>query len=61
MPAKTDVEASIFKVPPQNMEAEQSVLGGILLDNHSLNTVLEILSDTDFYNEGHRKVFNAIT
>jgi replicative DNA helicase len=61
MPAKTDVDASLYKVPPQNMEAEQSVLGGILLDNHSLNTVLEVLSGPDFYTEGHRKIFNAIT
>jgi replicative DNA helicase len=36
-----DIDASLHKVPPQNLEAEQSVLGGILLDNLALNTVLE--------------------
>jgi replicative DNA helicase len=60
MPAKTDVDASLYKVPPQNMEAEQSVLGGILLENPALNAVLEILTGADFYSEGHRKIFNAI-
>ena len=38
-----DIDASLHKVPPQNLEAEQSVLGGILLDNLALNTVLEVL------------------
>ncbi|HOO40427.1 MAG TPA: replicative DNA helicase [Syntrophales bacterium] len=60
MPAKTDIDTSIYKVPPQNMEAEQSVLGGILLENQSLNAVLEIMTGADFYSEGHRKIFDAI-
>ncbi|MBW2648533.1 MAG: hypothetical protein JRC53_01750, partial [Deltaproteobacteria bacterium] len=38
-----DVDYSLHKVPPQNLEAEQSILGGILLDNNALNNVLEIL------------------
>jgi len=42
------------------MEAEQSVLGGILLENQSLNAVLEIMTGADFYSEGHRKIFDAI-
>ncbi|MCX5909533.1 MAG: replicative DNA helicase [Deltaproteobacteria bacterium] len=48
------------RVPPQNLEAEVSVLGGILLENDSLNRVLEILGDGDFYREAHRKIFSAI-
>jgi replicative DNA helicase len=55
-----DIDASLHKVPPQNLEAEQSVLGGILLDNLALNTVLELLDTDDFYSEGHRKIFSAI-
>src|SRR3989339_459164 len=55
-----DIDASLHKVPPQNLEAEQSVLGGILLDNLSLNTVLELLETDDFYSEAHRKIFSAI-
>ena len=59
MPTKTD-EASIYKVPPHHTEAEQSILGGILLDNQALNAVIEILTRTDFYSEGHRKIFDAL-
>ncbi len=55
-----DIDASLHKVPPQNLEAEQSVLGGILLDNLALNTVLELLETDDFYSEAHRKIFSAI-
>ncbi|PIP09116.1 MAG: replicative DNA helicase, partial [Syntrophobacteraceae bacterium CG23_combo_of_CG06-09_8_20_14_all_50_8] len=42
-----------------NIEAEQSILGSILLDNQALNNVLEILSVKDFYNEAHRRIFAA--
>jgi replicative DNA helicase len=55
-----DIDYSLHKVPPQNLEAEQSVLGGILLDNIAVNSVLEILVTDDFYSEGHRKIFTAI-
>jgi replicative DNA helicase len=55
-----DIDSSLYKVPPQNTEAEQSILGGILLDNHALNAVLEILDSKDFYSEAHRRIFSAI-
>jgi replicative DNA helicase len=55
-----DIDTSLHKLPPQNLEAEQSVIGGILLDNQSLNSVLEILDVEDFYSEAHRKIFTAI-
>jgi len=42
------------------MEAEQSVLGGILLDNQALNAAQEILSDSDFYSDAHKKIFRAM-
>jgi replicative DNA helicase len=48
------------KIPPHNMEAEGSVLGGILLDKEALPKVLEILSPDDFYKEAHRKIFNGV-
>lgn len=48
------------KVPPQNLEAEQSILGGILLDNQAIPGVIEIITSEDFYKEAHRKIFNAI-
>lgn len=55
-----DIDTSLHRVPPQNIEAEQSILGGILLENQSLNTVLEVVNSSDFYSESHRKIFAAI-
>ena len=54
-----DIDSSLHKVAPQNIEAEQSILGSILLDNQALNNVLEVLSAKDFYNEAHRRIFAA--
>jgi replicative DNA helicase len=54
------VDPSLLKVPPQNLEAEQSVLGGILLENAALNPVLEIMAGSDFYSDAHRKIFGGI-
>jgi len=48
------------RVPPQNLEAEQSVLGAILLDNDAINQALEILTAEDFYRETHREIFRAM-
>ena len=48
------------RVPPQSLDAERSVLGGILLDNSALNDILEFLKPDDFYREAHRKVFEAM-
>ncbi len=54
-----EMDPSLYKLPPQNIEAEQSVLGSILLENSAVNKVLEVLSAGDFYNEAHRKIFNV--
>jgi replicative DNA helicase len=48
------------RLPPQSLEAEVSVLGGILLENEALNRVLEVIQEGDFYRESHRKIFAAI-
>jgi len=56
----TDVDLSSRKLPPQNVEAEQSVLGAILLENEAVNKVIEILTPEDFYRDAHRKIFNAL-
>ncbi|MDT8421287.1 MAG: replicative DNA helicase [Desulfuromonadales bacterium] len=53
-------EISSRRLPPQNLEAEMSVLGGVLLENDALNRALEILSPEDFYRESHRKIFAAL-
>ncbi len=54
------IEDNFRKVPPQNLEAEASVLGGILLENEAMDRVLEIVTPDLFYRESHRKVFRAM-
>lgn len=48
-------------LPPQDIEAEMSVLGGVLLENEALNKVLELLTAEDFYRDAHSKLFAAMT
>jgi replicative DNA helicase len=55
-----ETDLSSHKLPPQNLEAEQSVLGGILIENEAINRVTEILDPDDFYRDAHRKIFNAL-
>jgi len=49
-----------IKLPPQNLEAEQAVLGGMLIDNDAINRVVEVVSPDDFYRDAHQKIFGAI-
>jgi len=49
-----------MRVPPHNNEAEQAVLGGILLNNDALNSVVDILSPDDFYRDAHGLIFEAM-
>ena len=49
-----------FKVPPHSIEAEQSVLGSMLMDREHIIVVLEILKSDDFYNEAHKEIFESI-
>ncbi|CAM3648935.1 replicative DNA helicase [Marinicrinis lubricantis] len=48
------------RVPPQNIEAEQAVLGAILLDSDALITVMERLQSEDFYKTSHQFIFEAM-
>jgi replicative DNA helicase len=54
------LEDALRKVPPQSLDAEESVLGGILLDHHALDRVVEVMGADDFYRESHRKIFRAM-
>ena len=45
---------------PQNIEAERTVLGAVLVDNSAFNAAAEILTRDDFHREGHRKIFDAM-
>lgn len=49
-----------LKVPPHNDEAEQSVLGAILIDKDAISVVSEILKPQDFYNDLHKLIFEAM-
>jgi replicative DNA helicase len=53
-------EAGYDRLPPQNLEAEQSVLGAVLLDNAVLARIIEILQPEDFYRGPHRRLFAAM-
>jgi replicative DNA helicase len=53
-------ERSEHRLPPQNLEAEMSVLGGVLLENEALHRALETLRPDDFYRDAHRKIFAAL-
>ena len=55
-----DLSAELRKIPPQQIEAEQSLLGGIMQDGSSLPSALEILKGDEFYKESHRIIFTAI-
>ncbi|NTV53110.1 MAG: replicative DNA helicase [Candidatus Firestonebacteria bacterium] len=48
------------KIPPQNIEAERSTLGSMLLDRDAIGRVFEILTDDAFYVDAHRRIFRAI-
>src|SRR5438477_1912825 len=58
MPNDTQIEA--LKVPPHSIEAEQSVLGGLLLDNGAADRIADFLSGDHFYSDAHRLLSNAI-
>lgn len=49
------------RVPPQSLEAEESVLGSILLDNQAINVCLERLRAEDFYKTAHQTIFEAMS
>lgn len=52
--------SSLGRIPPHSNDAEESVLGGILLDNYTINSALEILTPNDFYKKAHVKIFEAM-
>ena len=53
-------EVSLQKLPPQNIEAEQMVLGAVLIENDSMNKIIDLLSPDDFYKDTHRRIFMAM-
>ncbi|MFZ2220423.1 MAG: replicative DNA helicase [Rhodoferax sp.] len=58
--AGVDAQVAQLRIPPHSIEAESSVLGGLLLDNGAWDRVGDLLKDGDFYRYEHRLVFAAI-
>ncbi len=57
---RTDAATEALKVPPHSVEAEQSVLGGLMLDNAAWDQVADRIDEADFYRADHRAIFRAI-
>ncbi|AMK76147.1 MULTISPECIES: replicative DNA helicase [Methylomonas] len=55
-----DQAVESLKVPPHSIQAEQSVLGGLMLDNQTWDSVADKVVETDFYRRDHRLIFRAI-
>jgi replicative DNA helicase len=56
-----DPELAALKLPPHSVEAEQSVLGGLLLENHAWDRIADVISQNDFYRHDHKQIYRAIT
>src|SRR2546423_12644749 len=56
----SDSQLLNLKVPPHSIDAEQSVLGGLLIDNGALDKVRDVVSDADFYRDDHRRIFRHL-
>lgn len=55
-----DVAVESLKVPPHSIQAEQSVIGGLMLDNQRWDTVADKVGEVDFYRKDHRVIFRSI-
>jgi replicative DNA helicase len=52
---------SAERIPPQNLDAEKSLLGAILLSDNIFPDILEVVKSTDFYDQRHSLIFQAMT
>ncbi|MBT9527945.1 MAG: replicative DNA helicase [Rhizobacter sp.] len=58
--SRSDDEVSRLRIPPHSIEAEQSVIGGLLIDNSAWDRAGDLLTDSDFYRHEHRLIYAAI-
>lgn len=58
--AQPDPQVAGLKLPPHSVEAEQSLIGGILLDNAAWDRIADLVSEVDFYRDEHRRIFHNI-
>ncbi|MFA5242607.1 MAG: replicative DNA helicase [Sulfuricella sp.] len=56
----SDAQLDAIKLPPHSIEAEQSVLGGLLLDNSAWDRIADVVAESDFYRHDHRLIFRHI-
>jgi replicative DNA helicase len=57
---RRDAATDALKIPPHSIEAEQSVLGGLMLDNEAWHQVSERVTEGDFYRRDHNEIFRAV-
>src|SRR5512147_1883242 len=56
-----DPQLLALKVPPHSVEAEQSLLGALLIDNQAFDRIADLVAAEDFYRDDHRRIFRHIT
>ena len=56
-----DPQLAAVRLPPHSIEAEQSVLGGLLLDNTAWDRIADLIGTDDFYRQDHQYIFGAIS
>ena len=59
-PGGSDIATESLKLPPYSLEAEQSVLGGLMIQNTSWDQIADVIIEDDFYRRDHRLLFSAI-
>src|SRR5437764_8604740 len=59
-PEGADPQLLSLKVPPHSIEAEQSLLGALLLDNQAFDRVADLVTGDDFYRDDHRRIWRHI-
>ncbi|MDP1609712.1 MAG: replicative DNA helicase [Sulfuritalea sp.] len=59
-PQPVDSQVAALKLPPHSIEAEQSLIGGLLIDNAAWDCIGDVVRETDFYRDDHRRIFRHI-
>ena len=58
--ASVDPAVASLRIPPHSIEAEQSVLGGLLLDNQAFDKIADLVGEDDFYRDEHKRIYRQI-
>ncbi len=58
--SSTDPQLAQMRLPPHSLEAEQAVLGGLLLENGAWDRIGDVVAEQDFYRQDHRQILRAI-